>query len=253
MEDLDQYASAYEGSFPYARDNHGVLTAYAKELVNACRRFDSDIEICSLGIGYETVSRSIGTHMAEKVKSYTAVEGSKLLIERYRENINFPYEFNLVHDYFETFETDRRFDVIEMGFVLEHVEDPVMIVNRFSRLLKPGGVICAAVPNALSMHRVLGARAGLLNDLYALSEWDLKLGHKRYFDRDSFLGLFKQLNLDVIRETGLMLKPFSTSQMDMLHLSDAVWNVLFSSGDLAPNYAYGLYAEVCARGYEEAE
>lgn len=131
MEDLDQYVDAYDGSFPYARDNHGVLTAYAKELVSACQRFDDKIDICSLGIGYETVSRSIGAHLSEKIGTYTAVEGSRLLIERYSKQADFPYDFRLVHGYFETFDTDMRFDVVEMGFVLEHVADPALIVNRF--------------------------------------------------------------------------------------------------------------------------
>ncbi|OZI20917.1 hypothetical protein CAL26_26035 [Bordetella genomosp. 9] len=248
MEDLDQYVDAYDASFPYARDNHGVLTAYAAELVSACQGFDGKIDICSLGIGYETVSRSIVLHLADKIRTYTAVEGSRLLIERYGKQADVPYDFELVHGYFETFDTDRRFDVIEMGFVLEHVTDPALIVDRFSRLLKPGGVICAAVPNALSMHRVLGARAGLLPDLYALNEWDYKLGHKRYFDRSSFRALFEGLNLDVSRETGLLLKPFSTSQLEMLNLPEAVWNVLIHAGDLAPEYAYGLYAEIRVPG-----
>lgn len=244
MEDLDQYAAAYEGTFPYARDNHGVLTAYAKELVNACHKFDGKLDVCSLGVGYETVSRCLGVQLAEKIATYTAVEGSRILIERYLKNADFPYEFNLVHGYFETFETDRRFDVIEMGFVLEHVSDPANIVSRFLKLLKPGGVICAAVPNALSMHRVLGVRAGMLKDPYALSEWDLKLGHKRYFDRATFRALFERNGLEVTREVGLMLKPFATSQMDSLNLPDAVWDVLFQAGDLAPHYAYGTYVEV---------
>lgn len=244
MEDLDQYVDAYEGSFPYARDNHGVLTAYAKELVDVCQRFDGEIDVCSLGIGYETVSRSIGHLLAEKIATYTAVEGSRLLIERYRANVDFKCKFDLIHSYFEDFQTDLRFDVIEMGFVLEHVNDPSIVISRFSKLLKPGGVICAAVPNALSMHRVLGVRAGLLKDPYALNEWDFKLGHKRYFDRTTFRALFEGLGLEVTREVGLMLKPFSTSQMDSLNLPQAVWDVLFNSGDLAPNYAYGTYAEV---------
>jgi len=247
MEDLDQYADAYEGSFPYARDNHGVLTAYSKELVDTCRKFERDADILSLGIGYEIVSRAIGLHLAGKIASYTAIEGSRVLIDRYKKNVDLPYGFNLVHGYFENFETDKRFDAIEMGFVLEHVSDPALIVDRFSKLLKPEGVICAAVPNALSMHRVLGVRAGLLNDPYALNEWDIRLGHKRYFDRTSFRSLFEEQGLQIMREAGLMLKPFATSQMDALNLPEAVWNVLFHSGDLAPDYAYGIYAEVCRR------
>lgn len=247
MEDLDQYVDAYEGSFPYARDNHGVLSAYVKDMVRSCQPLGDALDICSLGIGYETVSRGIGEHLASRINSYTAVEGSRLLIDRYQKDADFSYDFHLVHAYFENFETDKRFDVIEMGFVLEHVGDPALVVRRFAQLLKPGGVICAAVPNALSMHRVLGARAGLLADPYALNDWDLKLGHKRYFDRQSFRALFEGLGLVITREAGLMLKPFSTAQMNALNLPDAVWDVLFHSGDLAPEYAYGTYAEVRVR------
>lgn len=69
-------------------------------------------------------------------------------------------------------------------------------------------------------------------------------GHKRYFDRDSFIDLFRQCNLRITKETGLMLKPFSTAQLNALDLPDSVWEVLFHSGDLAPAYAYGLYVEV---------
>lgn len=247
MEDLDQYVDAYDNSFPYARDNHGVLTAYANEMTQACQRFEK-IDICSLGIGYETVSRSLAECLADKISSYTAVEGSRALVERYQKNVRFSFPFDLIHSYFENFETERKFDVIEMGFVLEHVDDPELIVSRFSKLLKPGGVICAAVPNALSMHRVLGARAGMLPDLYTLSEWDRKLGHKRYFDWSTFDSLFERLDLTVTRRAGLMLKPFSTDQMNALGLPDVVWDVLFHSGDLAPQYAYGIYAEITAGG-----
>lgn len=247
MEDLDQYVDAYEESFPFARDNHGVLTAYVKEMIQACSAMEGPLDICSLGIGYETVSRGIGEHLKGRIGSYSAVEGSKVLIDRYQQTADFPFQLNLIHSYFEQFETDRRFDVIEMGFVLEHVDDPALVVSRFAQLLKPNGVICAAVPNALSMHRVLGQRAGLLNDPYALNEWDFKLGHKRYFDRRSFRALFEDQGLSVTREAGLMLKPFSTAQMNALNLPDAVWDVLFHSGDMAPDYAYGTYAEVRVR------
>ena len=66
MEDLDQYIGAYENSFPYARDNHGVLTAYAKELASTCNRRHGLIDVCSLGIGYEIVSRSIAINLSKK-------------------------------------------------------------------------------------------------------------------------------------------------------------------------------------------
>jgi len=245
MEDLNQYVDSYEESFPYARENRGLLSAYAKEVVAGCKRFKGAIDVCSLGIGYETVSRCLSIHLSERDagSTYAIVEGSQLMIENYKKNSAHLFSANLVHSYFEKFEPDHCFDVIEMGFVLEHVDNPLEIVSRFAKFLKPHGMICAAVPNALSLHRVLGVRAGLLHDPYALSEWDKQLGHKRYFDRESFLALFRQPGMTITKEAGLTLKPFATSQMNALNLPDAIWKVLFESGDLAPHYACGLYAE----------
>ena len=246
MEDLDKYTDSYEDSFPYSKDNYGVLLAYSEKVIDACNKFQKKIDICSLGIGYESVSYSIYENLKDKIQSYVVIEGSQVIIDRYKSNKKkFPSNFKIVHSYFEHFESEPCFDLIEMGFVLEHVDDPEAIIKRFVKFLKPGGVICAAVPNALSMHRVLGFRANLLEDPYKLNEWDIKLGHKRYFDRDTFRSIFEKFGLIVTKEEGLMLKPFATSQISSLNLSETVWNVLVHSGDLSPRYAYCLYVEIC--------
>lgn len=245
MENLDRYVGAYEDTFPYMDDNIGVLRAYAKQFVDACAG-RPDLSICSLGIGYEIVSKTIASQLADRMDRYVIVEGSPAIIEKYRQTMDFPFRVDLVESYFETYSPDEGFDVVEMGFVLEHVDDPALIVRRFTQFLKPGGIIVAAVPNARSLHRVLGQRAGLLEDMYALSQWDHELGHKRYFDSDTFRALFEGEGLAIGRETGLMLKPFSTAQLKQLALPEQVWETLCFSGDLSPRYAYSLYLEASA-------
>ncbi|MGT2489668.1 class I SAM-dependent methyltransferase [Cupriavidus basilensis] len=44
----------------------------------------------------------------------------------------------LVEGYFEDFDTDERFDVIVMGFILEHVDDPGLLLARYRRLPQAG-------------------------------------------------------------------------------------------------------------------
>jgi 2-polyprenyl-3-methyl-5-hydroxy-6-metoxy-1,4-benzoquinol methylase len=39
------------------------------------------------------------------------------------------------------------FDVIHMSEVLEHIPDPLGMMNIAKQMLRPGGVICVAVPN----------------------------------------------------------------------------------------------------------
>jgi SAM-dependent methyltransferase len=43
-----------------------------------------------------------------------------------------------------------RFDAVIFSHVLEHLRDPAMILQRFVRLLSPGGCVIIAVPNVLS-------------------------------------------------------------------------------------------------------
>lgn len=43
-----------------------------------------------------------------------------------------------------------RFDAIIFSHVLEHMRNPDMVLRKFSRLLKNGGTVLIAVPNALS-------------------------------------------------------------------------------------------------------
>jgi SAM-dependent methyltransferase len=47
------------------------------------------------------------------------------------------------------------FDVITSWYVLEHVDDPRMLLNSFGRWLAPGGLLVLAVPNLLSPKAVI--------------------------------------------------------------------------------------------------
>ena len=63
-----------------------------------------------------------------------------------------------------------------MGFILEHVDDPLLILRHF-RISRPDGRMFLAVPNAEVLNRRLGQLAGLLDDVTELSENDQLLGH----------------------------------------------------------------------------
>ena len=90
--------------------------------------------------------------------SYTIVEGSRAVIGELEAQWPLDRKPDVVEAYFESFEPARSYDAIEMGFVLEHVDDPALIVRRYKRFLKPGGFIGMAVPNARSLHRLIGAQ-----------------------------------------------------------------------------------------------
>ncbi|MBK8286574.1 MAG: methyltransferase domain-containing protein [Ahniella sp.] len=112
-----------------------------------------------------------------------------MMVKRFRSRFDLP-GFDIVTNYFEDFDTDECFDHINMGFVLEHVDGPALIVRRFKNFLKPGGAIFAAVPNCEALYRRIGHAAELLPDLTVLSDGDRQFGHQRYFSVDTFTRLF---------------------------------------------------------------
>jgi 2-polyprenyl-3-methyl-5-hydroxy-6-metoxy-1,4-benzoquinol methylase len=131
-----------------------------------------------------------------------------------------------------------------MGFILEHVDDPVVILNKYKTYLKENGIIFISVPNAKSLHRLIGFEAGLLDDMYKLSVHDLELGHKRYFDLEKIKDLISNSNLDVKNCFGLMLKPITGDQMQKLGWDSTIFDALVKIGHTYPELSNCIYLEV---------
>jgi SAM-dependent methyltransferase len=69
----------------------------------------------------------------------------------------------------------RAFDCVVMGDVIEHLPDPGAALDRVSALLRPGGVVYLALPDAGSrVARAMGARW-----------WSVLPTHVQYFTRGS--------------------------------------------------------------------
>jgi SAM-dependent methyltransferase len=241
-ENLDNYIGAYGKRFPFADENVLMLESYAGYVIETIGERPR-VDILSLGIGYQTVATRIVEELGERLRTYVILEGSEAVIAKFRAEWPLERAPDVRQTYFETFESTERFDVIEMGFVLEHVDDPALIVRRFKRFLKPGGIIGMAVPNARSLHRLIGHEAGLLQNMYALSEHDRALGHKRYFDLNSFRELAESQDLIVKRQRGIMLKPVTTTQLASLNLPESIMMALCTVADTLPDIANGMYIE----------
>lgn len=237
QEDLNAYQGAYTERFPYHGDEEALLAAYARKIVERLQG-QRTLRVLSLGIGGQRVSQAIRDRL--DVTDYHILEGSADIIARYRAETSPPAHVTIHHTYFEQAHFDQPFDAIEMGFVLEHVDDPGLILRRFRAFLKPDGVLFAAVPNARSLHRLLGHSAGLLTDLYALSQYDRELGHKRYFDSDSISRLVEESGYTILDKVGLVLKPLTTSQLQQLSLAPGIQNAFIDIGYELPDICNGV-------------
>jgi SAM-dependent methyltransferase len=81
---------------------------------------------------------------------------------------------------------EGAWDAVVMGDVLEHLTEPGAALDRVARLLRPGGVVYIALPDAGSrVARVLGARW-----------WSVLPTHVQYFTRASLATLLRRHGFD---------------------------------------------------------
>src|SRR5665213_4159635 len=137
---LDKHVKAYEGRSIYDFDNEILLNWYPRRISQLAGRAQSVLE---LGLGHGFSTEVLSKHFTR----HLVLEGSPAVISNFK--TRFPdHKATIVETFFETFSPAERFDVIVMGFILEHVDKPVAIISRYKEFLSPGGRLFVAVPNA---------------------------------------------------------------------------------------------------------
>lgn len=239
MNNLDNSVNAYKKEFEYDFDNEIMLKYYPKRIIE--KLVDGSFLELGLGHGY-TVREFL-----KEVDEYTILEGSPAVIKNFKNNESDLYnKVNIVETYFENYETNQTFDNIVMGFILEHVNEPDLILEKYKKLLAPKGKIFIAVPNAESLHRQIGFYAGYLDNLKRLSNADILQGHKRYYDKKELLNLVKKHNFKVLSIEGIFLKPLTTFQLKSLDLSNEIINGMLEMGKKYPELSNGILMELLA-------
>jgi SAM-dependent methyltransferase len=80
-------------------------------------------------------------------------------------------EVRVIHGDFLTWEpeSEERFDLITLNKVLEHVEDPVAMLGRARRWIRPGGLLYVEVPDASAAQGGLGREEFFIEHLHVFS------------------------------------------------------------------------------------
>lgn len=236
MQNLNQVASEYKPNAATELENNLILHWYPKRVIKRIGYVESLLEL-GLGHGFtaELFAKSCGT--------YVIIDGASTVIKQFKKS-HPDFNGELVLEYFENYTPKAPFDIIVMGFVLEHVDDPEAILMRYKNFLKPGGKMYVAVPNAKSLNRRLGFEMGLLDDIYSLNCNDLALGHQRQYCRDTLRESLMRCGYQVTHEEGIYLKPLPLGVLKTLPDLQANLDAMLKVGIDFPDLCVGLLMEI---------
>lgn len=147
---------------------------------------------------------------------------------------------------FEEFDPPEQYDTVVMADVLEHVHEPVELLQRAASWLAPGGRIIAVVPNAGSLHRRLGVKLGMLERETQLNEQDVAVGHRRVYTWEELDRHVRAANLQAVAKGGIFLKLLSNAQM-LGFDDDRLIDGMFELGKDLPQLCSQIYT-VCVPG-----
>jgi 2-polyprenyl-3-methyl-5-hydroxy-6-metoxy-1,4-benzoquinol methylase len=195
--------------------------------------------VLELGVGDQIWTPKLVKHFA----TVTTLEGDdELLAVMSRTMAAIPASsWQGVRSLFEEYFPAQRFDVVLATYVLEHVDDPGLILRRArEHWLRPGGRIAVCVPHALSLHRRLAVAMGMIATPSERGETDRRMGHLRCLTHQEMEELLVENGFRVVERRGLICKPFPNAML--ARCTDAQLRGLFDLGlELPIEYGGALY------------
>jgi len=233
--DLDNETSEYQDNAKTSFENELILNWYPKRILN---RIEKEKSILELGIGHGYTP----LWFDEASSRHVVIDGSRVVIDQFKKK--YPeYGGEIVFSYFEEFETKEVFDYIVMGFVLEHVDDPQIVLQRYKEYLKPDGKVYITVPNGKSLNRRLGLAMGMIDDIYSLNQNDLAQGHRRQYCLDTIQADIEASGLKVTHIEGIYLKPFPLHILQNIESPEQNFRALMEVGIEYPELCVALLLE----------
>lgn len=133
---------------------------------------------------------------------------------------------------FETVTLPRRYDNIVLTHVLEHLDDPVLVLRRVNEeWLAPGGRFFLVCPNANAPSRQIAVKMGLISHNAAVTPAEALHGHRCTYTLDTLERDAVAAGLKVVHRSGIFFKALANFQWDRILQTDIV----------SPEYLEGCY------------
>jgi len=187
--------------------------------------------------------------IADRYDEVTVVEASEELIVTARSRLG--HRAGFVHGTFETVELATRYDAIFLVHTLEHLDDPVAVLQRVNGWLSDRGRLFVVVPNANAASRQIAVQMGLIRANDAVTDDERIHGHRKTYRLDTLERELLDAGLRVVQSGGVFFKPLANYQFDALMggdvVSDAYLEGCYRLGMHYPDLCASIWA-VCERG-----
>jgi GNAT superfamily N-acetyltransferase/SAM-dependent methyltransferase len=151
----------------------------------------------------------------------TCVEASDVAIEEARKNLGNKVIF--VNALFERATLPKRYDNIVLTHVLEHLDDPVLVLKRINEeWLAENGRFFLVCPNANAPSRQIAVKMGLISHNTAVTPAEAAHGHRCTYTLDTLERDAVAAGLKVVHRSGVFFKALANFQWDRLLQTDII-------------------------------
>lgn len=151
----------------------------------------------------------------------SCVEASSAAIEEARQKL--PDNVSLVNALFETAVLPKRYDNIVLTHVLEHLDDPILVLKRINNeWLTDSGRLFLVCPNANAPSRQIAVKMGLISHNTSVTPAEASHGHRCTYTLDTLERDAIAAGLKVIHRSGIFFKALANFQWDRLLQTDII-------------------------------
>lgn len=183
----------------------------------------------------------------------TCIEASNQAIEIARKTVSKKVIF--LNALFENVTLPEKYDNIIMTHVLEHVDDPIIVLKKVNKeWLSDKGRLFLVCPNANAPSRQIAVKMGLISHNTAITPAEKQHGHKTTYTLDTLERDAKKGGLKVVYRSGIFFKALANFQWDKLLQTDIInkeyLNGCYELGQQYPDLCSSIFL-MCEKGDEK--
>lgn len=199
----------------------------------------------------------LGSYTGEFTKRFlpffsdvTCVEASDVAIEDAKHQLGSKVKY--VNGLFEQVNLPQKYDNIILTHVLEHLDDPIMVLKRINdEWLSEKGRLFLACPNANAPSRQIAVKMGLISHNSAVTSAESEHGHRCTYSLDTLERDTAEAGLKVLHRSGIFFKALANFQWDQLLQTDIISNEYlegcYQLGQQYPDLCSSIFL-ICEKG-----